>query len=230
MKLYLQHHLRTVREMQRCLGSKLRKVSRCGRKALTPIKHTPNLPSSSNEKNWYIWEKEAHTGMTAISPSEQVISLSYYCMNAIHTRFQDPTPMRNSFLKGGISCIGVIRQLHYRATTDLSKIFFQFKVYCNGQFMFCWERSDLLHTITMNQTDCEAKNTTYPFSWFITLNPFRHKTPEKNKTNTAQANRRNKTMKISSNTLEIFFSRMFLFCFLVVMWRNKFTFRSQHND
>lgn len=52
MKLSLQHHLSTVRRTQRCLGSKLRKVSRCGRKkALTPIRYACNLPSSSNKKN-----------------------------------------------------------------------------------------------------------------------------------------------------------------------------------
>lgn len=76
MKLCLQHHLSTVRGTQRCLGYKLRKVSRCGRrKALTPIRYACNLPSSSNKKNWYIWEKEALIGVRVISPAGQEICI-----------------------------------------------------------------------------------------------------------------------------------------------------------
>lgn len=51
----------------------------------------------------------------------------------------------------------IIRQLQYRATREVSKIFLKFKVYSNGQFMFYWERPNLLHSTAMNQPVCEPK-------------------------------------------------------------------------
>lgn len=229
MKLCLQHYLSTVRGIQRWLGSKLRKVSsRCGRrKALTPIRHTSNLPSSSNKKNWYIWEKEALTEIRVISPSGQeiltfiLIIVWMLCISDLKILL----PWEKK-LKGGICCIQ-IRQLQHRATPEVSKIFLKFKIYSNEQFMFCWKRPDLLRATSVNQSVCEPKDTTHASSWFITLNPCRHNPPGNNKINTVQANRRNKTMKTPSNTLEIFFP---IFSYFVSWWRfGEINLCSTHN-